>query len=39
MKEQGEARFIENVGHLSNIEDPKTFNQIIDEIVQEIICE
>lgn len=39
MKEQSDARFIENVGHLSNIEDPKTFNQIIDEIMQEIIGE
>jgi pimeloyl-ACP methyl ester carboxylesterase len=39
MKEQGEARFIENVGHQSNIEDPKAFNQIIDEIIQEIIGE
>ncbi|NHK31791.1 MAG: alpha/beta hydrolase [Asgard group archaeon] len=39
MKEQSDARFIEDVGHLSNIEDPKAFNQIIDEIVQEIIGE
>ncbi len=37
MKEQSQARFIENVGHLVNIEDPKTFNQIIDEIIQELI--
>ncbi|NHJ49102.1 MAG: alpha/beta hydrolase [Asgard group archaeon] len=37
MKEQSEARFIENVGHMSNIENPQTFNQIIDEIIQEIL--
>ena len=35
LKEQKDARIIENVGHLMNIEDPETFNKYIDELVQE----
>jgi pimeloyl-ACP methyl ester carboxylesterase len=35
LEEQRNARFIDNVGHNSNIEDPKAFNQIVDEMIQE----
>ncbi len=37
LEEQKDARFIDNVGHNSNIEDPKTFNRIIDEMIQELV--
>ena len=36
LEEQKNARFIDNVGHNSNIEDPETFNQIVDELIQEL---
>ncbi|MGC9781153.1 MAG: alpha/beta hydrolase [Candidatus Heimdallarchaeota archaeon] len=37
LEEQKDARFIDNVGHALNIEDPETFNQIIDEFMQELL--
>ena len=37
LEEQKNARFIDNVGHNSNIEDPETFNRIVDELIQEIV--
>lgn len=37
LEEQKDARFIDNVGHPLNIEDPETFNQIIDEFMQELL--
>nr|NHJ87255.1 alpha/beta hydrolase [Asgard group archaeon] len=37
LKEQQNAIFIDDVGHLSNIEKPELFNKLIDSIVQELI--
>ena len=37
LKEQKNARFLDNVGHASIFEDPVTFNQIVDELMQELI--
>ena len=37
LKEQKDARFIDNVGHPLNIENPEAFNQIIDEFMQELL--
>lgn len=37
LEEQKNARFIDNVDHTSNIEDPETFNRIIDELMQELL--
>jgi len=37
LKEQKNARFLDNVGHASNVEDPETFNQIVDELMQEFL--
>ncbi|NHJ32677.1 MAG: alpha/beta hydrolase [Asgard group archaeon] len=36
LEEQKDARFIDNVGHNSNVEDPETFNRIVDEMIQEL---
>jgi len=33
LKEQKGAKIMKNVGHLMNIEDPETFNQLIEELV------
>ena len=37
LKEQKIARFLDDVGHASNVEDPETFNRIVDELMQELI--
>jgi len=37
LKEQKNARFLDDVGHASNVEDPETFNRIVDELMQELI--
>ena len=37
LEEQKNARFIDNVGHNSNLEDPETFNRIVDELIQELL--
>ncbi|MBY8995537.1 MAG: alpha/beta hydrolase [Candidatus Heimdallarchaeota archaeon] len=37
LEEQKNARFIDNVGHNSNFEDPETFNRIVDELMQELL--
>lgn len=37
LKEQKNARFLDDVGHASNVEDPETFNRIVDELMQEFL--
>jgi pimeloyl-ACP methyl ester carboxylesterase len=37
LAEQKNAIIIENVGHLSNVEDPTAFNKIISKIMQEFV--
>ena len=39
LKEQKGARFIAEAGHMMNIEKPDEFNQVVDELVQEILKE
>ncbi|MBN1330268.1 MAG: alpha/beta hydrolase [Candidatus Heimdallarchaeota archaeon] len=36
LAEQKDAKFMDNVGHMMNIENPKVFNQIVDEFITEL---